>query len=174
MTLRTLIPADAIARRVAELGATLSAELAGEPALMVGVLTGGVVFLADLIRAMPDQPMEVDFLAARSYAGKESSGEVLLTHDLSASVVDRHVVLVEDIVDTGLTLTRIREALMARRPQSLRVVTLLDKPSRRRVPFRPDLVGFEIEDRFVVGYGLDLDGAYRNLPYVGELLPDEV
>ncbi len=174
MKLHTLIPADAIATRVGELGRALAAELAGEPVLMVGVLTGGVVFLADLIRAMPDQPMEIEFLAARSYAGTESTGTVHITQDLASPIAHRHVVLVEDIVDTGLTLTRIREALLARRPRSLRVVTLLDKPSRRRVPFTPDWVGFEIEDRFVVGYGLDLDGAYRNLPYVGELVSDEV
>lgn len=174
MKVRTLIPADAIASRVAELGAAIAAELGGEPVLMVGVLTGGFVFLADLIRAMPDQPMEVEFLAARSYSGTESTGAVRITQDLTSPVEGRHVVLVEDIVDTGLTLTRIREALLVRRPRSLRVVTLLDKPSRRRVPFVPDWVGFAIEDRFVVGYGLDLDGLHRNLPFVGELVLDEV
>ena len=174
MRLRTLISAEAIAARVGELGRALSAELDGTPVVMVGVLTGGVVFLADLIRAMPDLPMQIEFLAARSYAGTESTGAVQITQDLSSPIAGRHVVLVEDIVDTGLTLTRLCDALRSRGPASLRVVTLLNKPSRRRVPFQPDLVGFEIEDRFVVGYGLDLDGAYRNLPYVGELVSDEV
>lgn len=174
MRLRTLIPQEALAARVSELGRALCAELGGEPVVMVGVLTGGFVFLADLIRAMPDQPMSVEFVAARSYSGTSSTGGVQITHELGAPIGDRHVVLVEDIVDTGLTLTRLRAALLARQPRSLRVVTLLDKPTRRRVPFTPDLVGFEIEDRFVVGYGLDLDGAYRNLPYVGELVSDEV
>lgn len=174
MKIQSFIPASALDARVRELAAILTAELAGEPVLMVGILTGGFVFLSDLIRAMPDQPMDVDFLAAHSYVGTESTGEVRITHDLSAPIAGRHVVVVEDIVDTGLTLTRVKAMLAARNPKSLRVVTLLDKPSRRRVVFEPDHSGFTIEDRFVVGYGLDLDGRHRNLPYVGEVLPDEV
>lgn len=174
MKIRPYIPADAIQRRVQELADTLTNELAGEPVLMVGILTGGFVFLSDLVRAMPDQPMEIDFLAAHSYVGTESTGEVRITHDLKTPIGGRNVVVVEDIVDTGLTLTRVKAMLLAREPRSLRIVTLLDKPSRRRVVFEPDHSGFTIEDRFVIGYGLDLDGLHRNLPYVGEVVPDEV
>jgi hypoxanthine phosphoribosyltransferase len=134
---------------------------------LVGVLKGAFVFLADLLRAM-DGPVTCDFLAVSSYGGSAtSSGEVRLTRDLDHPIDGRDVVLVEDIVDTGRTLRYLQHVLGARRPRTLRTVCLLDKAARRQVDVQVDYVGFPIEDRFVVGYGLDLDERYRNLPYVG-------
>ena len=133
------------------------------------VLRGSVVFLADLIRAM-DIPVECDFIAVASYGtSSRSSGIVKLTADLSASIEDRDVLIVEDIVDTGRTLAYLRRNLETRRPRSLRVCALLDKVARREVPVDLDFVGFTIPDEFVVGYGLDYAGLYRNLPYLGIL-----
>ena len=164
-----LLDADAIAARVAELGTALRGRFApGDVLHVVGVLKGSVVFVADLLRAIPG-PVTCDFLRARSYQGTASTGEVELTHDLGDDIAGRHVLLVEDIVDTGLTLARLRGHLRAMQPRSLTTVSLLDKPSRRQVAVAVDMVGFTIEDHFVVGYGLDVDGLYRNLPYVAVL-----
>jgi hypoxanthine phosphoribosyltransferase len=133
------------------------------------VLKGAVVFLADLIRAM-EVPVECDFIALSSYgSSSRSSGIVKLTADLSVSIVDRDVLIVEDIVDTGRTLAYLRRNLETRQPRSVRVCTLLDKAVRREVPVRLDHVGFTIPDEFVVGYGLDYAGLYRNLPYLAAL-----
>jgi hypoxanthine phosphoribosyltransferase len=133
---------------------------------LVCVLKGGFVFLADLVRAMTRR-VSLDFIAVSSY-GKQSSssGEVRLVKDLDTTLAGRNVVIVEDIVDTGLTLTYLQDVLRARAPRSLRTVCLLSKPSRRQVPVRVDYIGFEIADRFVVGYGLDFDERYRELPYI--------
>lgn len=173
MIVKPLIAADAIQARVTALGQELAAWLGGEPAHVIGVLTGGFVFTADLVRAMPGHDLTVEFVTASSYAGTRSTGTVTLGTELRGSLRGRHVVIAEDIVDTGLTLTRLRDVIARQEPASLRIVTLLDKPARRQVPLKPDLVGFTIEDRFVVGYGLDLDGRFRNLPFVGELSFDE-
>ena len=167
-----LISAEQIRTRVGELATALAHRIPdGEPPHLIGVLKGGFMFLADLIRALP-RPVTVDFARLSSYgSGTASSGEVQL---LTAPhpVRDRHVVIVEDIVDTGLTLEKLRRHLLGDRPRSLTTVALLDKPSRRRSEVPIDLVGFTLEaDPFVVGYGLDLDQHHRQLPYIGILDP---
>ena len=160
-----LIDRDAIARRVRELASEIRRDTgAGTPVHLVGVLKGAFVFLADLMRELPG-PASCDFLAVSSYgAAQVSSGQVQLTKDLDASLEGRDVVLVEDIVDTGRTLAYLQTLLRARTPRSLRTVCLLSKPSRRLVDVPIDYIGFEIPDRFVVGYGLDWNEEYRGLP----------
>jgi hypoxanthine phosphoribosyltransferase len=166
---RILIPAGDLTARVGQLGRQIQTDYAGRTPMLVGVLKGAVVFLSDLMRAI-DAPCECDFIAVSSYgASTRSSGIVELTKDLSVPIEDRDVLIVEDIVDTGRTLTYLRRNLETRQPRTLRVCTLLDKASRREVPVTLDYVGFTIPDEFVVGYGLDFAGLYRNLPYVGVL-----
>jgi hypoxanthine phosphoribosyltransferase len=162
-----LLDADALATRIAAMGAEIRAAYGPEtPITCVSVLKGSVIFLSDLVRHIPG-PVELEFLGVASYEGTRSTGEVRITHDLRASVQDKHVLIVEDIVDTGLTLAFLREAFSVRKPASLRVAALLDKPTRRKVEVEVDFTGFTIPDAFVVGFGLDLDERYRNLPYVG-------
>jgi len=166
---RILIGADAIQVRVAQLAVELDARYAGEPPLLVGVLTGAVSFMVDLMRAM-ESPVEIDFMAVSSYgASTRSSGVVQILKDLSQPIEGRHVVIVEDIVDSGLTLQYLLEVLRTRNPASLRVVALLKKDKPDAIKVQVDAVGFVIPDEFVVGYGLDYAGMYRNLPYVGVL-----
>ena len=159
-----LIEAGDIQRRVGELAKEIVADLAGpEPPLLIGVLKGCTMFLADLVRALPID-VHVDFMAISSYAGSvESSGVVRILKDVESDIRDRDVLVVEDIVDTGLTLTYLRRNLAERGARSLRTVTLLDKAARRIVPVPVEYTGFEIEDVFVVGYGLDFQGRYRNV-----------
>jgi hypoxanthine phosphoribosyltransferase len=166
---RILIPAGDLTARVGQLGRQIQSDYVGRTPMLVGVLKGAVVFLSDLMRAI-DAPCECDFIAVSSYgASTRSSGIVELTKDLSVPIEDRDVLIVEDIVDTGRTLTYLRRNLETRQPRTLRVCTLLDKASRREVPVTLDYVGFTIPDEFVVGYGLDFAGLYRNLPYLGVL-----
>jgi len=165
-----LFPAEAIARRVAELGAQISAEYGERPLVLIGVLKGSFMFLADLIRHIRC-PVRVEFIGTKSYAGTSTSGEVQLTKDLDKPIEGEDVLLVEDIVDTGLTLNYLRQMLAQRGPASLRIVAFLDKPARRRIEVQADYVGFVIEDRFVVGYGLDFEQRYRNLQDVCVLIP---
>ena len=172
-----LLSSDVIQRRVAELGAEIAADYPdpGEPLLLVGVLKGAALFLADLVRAI-DRPLEFDFVAIASYgAATRSSGEVRVLKDLESAVSGKHVIIVEDILDTGLTLrfSYLMESLRARQAASVKVCVLLDKPSRRRVDVQVDYRGFTIEDRFVVGYGMDYAEIYRNLPYVGYVVHGE-
>lgn len=160
-----------IRARVQELGAQLTADYAGKDLLVIGLLNGVFPFFADLVRAM-DMDLCVSFMQVSSYGGgTESTGEVHILKDLDRGIRGRHALIVEDIVDTGLTLHKVRNLLVDREPASLKVCTLLDKPSRRRVEVPVDYVGFTIEDKFVVGYGLDLDDRLRNLPYVGVYHP---
>ncbi len=162
-----LLTQDQIQERVADLGAQLAQDYAGKDVVMIGLLNGVYQFFADLTRRT-DLDFEVTFMQVASYGGgTESTGEVKILHDLDRSIRGRHALIVEDIVDTGLTLNKVRKLLLDREPASLKICSLLDKPSRRRVEVPVDYVGFTIEDHFVVGYGLDLDGKYRNLPYVG-------
>lgn len=166
---RVLITPEEIGERVRELGQSLSRDYAGKDPLLVGVLKGAVVFMADLMRAA-DIPLAADFIAVGSYGGTtRSSGVVKITADLSVSIEERHVVIVEDIIDTGRTIAYLKRNLETRRPASLRVMALLDKIERREVEVELDYVGFTIPNHFVVGYGLDYRGRYRNLPCVAVL-----
>jgi hypoxanthine phosphoribosyltransferase len=167
--LRPLIPAAAIAERVATLGAEIAAAVPDGDLVVVGVLRGAFIFMADLVRALP-RPHTCDFLAVRSYGdATESSGVVEITSDLGLPIEGKHVLLVEDIVDTGLTLKYLVGLLEARKPASLRICALLSKPSRRRVDVPLHFLGFEVPDVFVVGYGLDAAQRHRHLPYIAEL-----
>ncbi|HEX9609306.1 MAG TPA: hypoxanthine phosphoribosyltransferase [Candidatus Limnocylindria bacterium] len=166
-----LLDADTIAARVAELGAQLSVDYAERNPVLLSVLKGAVVFLADLMRSM-DIPSSIDLMELSSYgAGTETSGQVRILKDLSSSIEGRDVVVVEDIIDTGLTLNYLLRYLAERAPASIRVCCLLDKPARRLADLEIDYRGFTIPDRFVVGYGLDFNERYRNLPYIGVLKP---
>lgn len=167
---KVLIERESIERRVRELGAQISEDYAGRRLMVVGVLKGSVIFLADLLRALTSEvDAHVDFVAASSYSGDSSTGSVRVLLDLRENPEGRDVLLVEDIVDTGLTLSSLTETLRARKPRSLEVCTLLDKPDCRKIPFQPKYVGFKIPNEFVVGFGLDYDERYRQLPYVGVL-----
>lgn len=161
--LEILIPADRIQARVAELGAQISADYKDRPLLLVGVLTGSFVFLSDLVRHMTC-PLRIQFIGTKSYEGASTTGQVQLTKDLDSVVEGLDVLIVEDIIDTGLTLSYLKKLIQQRKPASLKVVAFLDKPSRRKVEIEGDYVGFRIEDKFVVGYGLDYNQLYRNLP----------
>jgi hypoxanthine phosphoribosyltransferase len=167
----TLLDADTVAGRVRELGAELTADYADRDPVLVSVLKGSLVFLADLIRAM-EMPVSIDLMEVSSYgAGTETSGQVRILKDLSKPIEGRHVIVVEDIIDTGLTLNYLLKYLADKAPASIGIVCLLDKPARRLAEIPIDYRGFTIPDRFVVGYGLDYDERYRNLPYIGVLKP---
>ena len=162
--LRVLIGRERIAAKVAEMGQRVSQDFAGEPIVLIGVLKGATVFLADLARQIT-LDVSFDFIAVSSYGNaRQHSGEVKLVKDVDRSMEGRNIILVEDILDTGLTLTFIQNMLRAHQPKSLKIAALLDKVSRRTEPIRGDYVGFEIPDEFVVGYGLDFAEHYRNLP----------
>ncbi len=164
-----LVAADDLQRRVVELGAEISSDYAGRTLLLVGVLKGAVFFLSDLMRFI-DIPVEVDFMAVASYgSATDSSGVVRILKDLDVSIEDRDVLIVEDIVDSGLTLQYLLRSLGARNPRSLEVCALLTKPERRKVDLPTRYVGFEIPDRFVIGYGLDHRERHRELPFVAVL-----
>jgi len=168
----TLIGARQLARRVAELGAQISVDYAGRPLLVIGVLKGALVFLADLVRAL-ELPVELDFMAIASYgSGTDSSGVVRILKDLERPIAGRDVLVVEDIVSSGLTLRYLLRNLSAREPASLAVCALLAKPTGRKLPAELRYIGFEIPERFVVGYGLDHGERWRNLPYIAALEVD--
>lgn len=168
---RILISEAELSTRIAELGASLDQEYDGKDLLLVSVLKGSIVFMADLVRAIK-VPHAIDFMATSSYgAGVASSGVVRILKDLNAPISGRNLVLVEDIIDSGNTLKYLIGLLQQRNPATLRIMSLLDKPSRREVEVAVDWVGFEIPNEFVVGYGLDYDEIYRNLPYIGILKP---
>jgi hypoxanthine phosphoribosyltransferase len=166
----TLVARDDLQRRIAEMGEEISRDYAGRELIMVGVLKGAVLFLADLMRHI-DVPCEIDFMAVSSYGSQtDSSGVVRILKDLDASIKDRHVLIVEDIVDSGLTLQYLKRNLEAREPASLAVCSLLTKPERLRADLEPpEYVGFEIPNRFAIGYGLDHAQRYRNLDFVAAL-----
>ncbi len=164
----TLISAEQLAERIAELGKQIVEDYAHleEELVIVPVLKGSFLFAADLVRQM-DRDVSVDFLGLRSYEGTSSTGVVQITSDLSKSIAGKHVLVVEDIVDTGLTMQYLLENLETRQPASVKVASLLHKPARTKVEVPIDYLGFTIEDVFVIGYGLDYDQLYRNLPYIG-------
>ena len=171
--LKVLIPRQEIAKRVSELGAQITKDYAGQSVNLVGVLKGAAIFLSDLARQV-DLDATFDFIGVSSYgnrpsptqelkSGWDSTGEVKLTKDVDQTLKDKNIILVEDILDTGLTMTYLRRLLEARQPKSLKIAALLDKPTRRKLPLEGDYVGFKIPDEFVVGYGLDYAEKYRNL-----------
>jgi hypoxanthine phosphoribosyltransferase len=172
--LRVLIPREQIAARVSAVADEITRDFAGQAIILVGVLKGAAIFLSDLSRQVRLEAT-FDFIGVSSYgnrpspaqelkSGWDSTGEVKLTKDVDQSMKDKNVILVEDILDTGLTLTYLKKLLMAHQPKALRIAALLDKPSRRKMPIQADYVGFSIPDEFVVGYGLDYAERYRNLP----------
>ena len=167
-----LISSSGIQEKVREMGERITEDYRGERPLLVGVLRGAIVVMGDLMRQI-DLPCEIDFMDISSYGtGTSSSGVVRILKDLEEDITDRHVLVVEDIIDTGLTLSYLRRSLLARRPASLEICALLTKPSRRRVELDVKYLGFEVPDEFVVGYGLDYAGAYRNLPDICVLRPE--
>ena len=167
-----LVSQERLAARVAELGAQITADYQGKDLVVLGILKGAVIFFSDLIRRI-DLPLEMDFMAISSYgSATKSSGVVRILKDLDHDVVDKHVLVVEDIIDTGLTMSFLKTNLLSRGAASIRVCVLLDKPERRLVRLRSDYVGFVIPDAFVVGYGLDYKQKYRNLPEIGVLKPE--
>jgi len=169
LQVKVLISAEEIARRVKELGQQISQDYQGQNLVIIGILKGAVVFLSDLIREIT-VPLELDFMAISSYGeATESSGVVQLLKDLDRPIEGKHVLVVEDIIDSGLTLSYLHQLLLSRNPASLKTAVLLDKPERRRTEFTADYIGFTIPDRFVIGYGLDYNHMHRELPYVGVL-----
>ena len=162
------IDAGRLAERVSALGAQITRDYQGKELTLLCVLKGSVFFAADLARAI-DLPLTLEFLGVSSYAGTETTGEVRVTADATQPLAGRHVLIVEDIVDTGLTVKFLLENLKARRPASVKVCALLEKPSRARTPIDITYRGFVIDDIFAVGYGLDFDGTYRNLPFIGRM-----
>ena len=165
---RVLITEEEIDAKIKEAGKYIDSLYDGRPILLVSILKGAFVFMADICRAVT-VPCEIGFMCAKSYySGTESSGVVRITMDLDQDIKDYHVVIIEDIIDTGRTLNDVVKMLLAREPLSLKVVTLLDKPSRRIVDFKADMALFTIPDHFVIGYGLDCGEYYRNLPYLAE------
>ena len=168
-----LFTQDQVAARVQELAAQITRDYAGKTPLVVGVLRGSFIFMADLVRHL-DLPLTLDFMAASSYgAGTSSSGQVEIKKDISSSIEGYHVIIVEDILDSGNTLYYLLDVLKLRKAASIRICTLLDKPERRAKPIQADYTGFVVPDAFVVGYGLDYNQQYRNLPYIG-VLKEEV
>lgn len=170
---KVLLTKEQIEEKVQELGRILSAEYAGKDPVFVGVMKGVVVFFADMVRQIT-VPCQFDFMWISSYQGTESTGKMVVKRDVSADLKGRHVVILEDIYDTGNSLTYTYQHLLSKEPASLKICTLLDKPERRApgVTLQPDYVGFTIPNEFVVGYGLDYNEHYRNLPYVGVLKPE--
>ena len=170
--LRVLLSEEEIRAKCKEMGARISQEYNGKNLMLVTVLKGAVVFLADLMRAI-EVPAEIDFMVVSSYgSGVKSSGVVKIVKDLDVPLAGKDLLIVEDILDSGLTLSYIKELLASRGPASIKIATLLDKPSRRKVDLVADYIGFSVPDEFVIGYGLDYDEKYRNLPYIGILKPE--
>ena len=171
--LEVLVPEDRLQARITELGAQISGDYAGQDLLLVCILRGGVMFLTDLMRRMTI-PHAIDFMAISSYGmgARESTGNVRIGLDLQQNIEGRHVLIVEDIVDTGHTIAAVLNMLATRRPASLKICTLLDKSERRQVEVPTHYVGFDIPNKFVFGYGLDVDELFRNLPFIGVVKPD--
>jgi hypoxanthine phosphoribosyltransferase len=165
---KPLFDSDTIKKRIAELGATITKDYKGEPLVCIGVLKGAFIFMADLVRAI-DLPLSMEFIGVSSYAGTESTGHVRLTHDLARDITDKHVLLIEDVIDSGVTIDYLLGLLKLRGPKSLKVATFLSKPEAHQMHHHIDYVGFEISREFVIGYGLDLDQYYRNLPYLAQV-----
>lgn len=167
MQVEVMLSAEDIAKRVRELGEEISRDFVDKDLVVVGILKGAVIFMSDLVREIK-VPLEIDFMATSSYgASTKSSGVVQLLKDLDTAIEGRDVLVVEDIIDSGLTLSYLSQLLQSRKPASVRTAVLLDKPDRRQTDLVPDYVGFSIPDKFVIGYGLDFNHKYRELPYIG-------
>jgi hypoxanthine phosphoribosyltransferase len=168
----SIIDRETIEKRIKELGDKISADYEGKEIVMIGILNGAVIFYGELAKNISG-PVKMDFMRVSSYgASTATSGNIMIIKDAETDIAGRDVLIIEDIVDTGLTLSTLKRMLGARKPSSLKICCMLDKPSRRKVEMKADYVGFEIADRFVVGYGLDYNEKYRNLPYIGELKAD--
>lgn len=168
LNLKTYISEEKIQQKVKDIGAELTKKFKGEKVVAVCVLKGSFIFYSDLIRSI-DADITCEFFGVSSYHGATSSGEVKVTLDLSSPVEGQHVILIEDIVDTGLTMNYLKNAILSRKPTSLTTVALLEKPEALKVPCKLDYTGFTITNEFVVGYGLDYQGYYRNLPYIAQV-----
>ena len=171
--LEIMISEEQLKARIQELGEELTAEYAGKDPIVIGVLKGVVIFYADMIRQIKTH-CQMDFMWVSSYEGTDSTGNMIVRKDISSDIKGRHVLILEDIFDTGNSLQFVRDHLLEKEPASLKICTLLDKPSRRKpgITVKADYVGFEVPNAFVVGYGLDFNEHYRNLPYVGVLKPE--
>lgn len=165
-TIKTLLTREEVEKKIKELAKEIEKDYCGKDLLVIGLLKGSIMFMSDLIKEM-DLPVMIDFMSVSSYSGTTSTGVINVLKDTDISVKDKDVLIVEDIIDTGLTLSHVKKLLEDRGAKSLKICTLLDKPSRRTIEMKGDYVGFEIPDEFVVGYGLDYDQHHRNLPYVG-------
>lgn len=165
-TIKTLLTREEVEKRIKELAKEIEKDYQGKELLVVGLLKGSVIFMSDLIKEI-ELPLVIDFMSVSSYSGTTSTGVINISKDTDFDVKGRNVLIVEDIIDTGLTLSHVRKLFEERGTKSLKICTLLDKPSRRTVEIKGDYTGFEIPDEFVVGYGLDYDQHHRNLPYIG-------
>ncbi len=170
--LKVLVSEEELKAKCAEMGAQITKDYEGKNLVLVTVLKGAVVYMTDLMRNI-DLPCTIDFMVVSSYgSGTKTSGVVKIVKDLDQDLSGKDILIVEDILDSGMTLSYLKELLLSRNPSSIRIATLLDKPSRRMVDLKADYIGYEVPDEFVVGYGLDYDEKYRNLPYVGVLKPE--
>ncbi len=164
-----LFSEEVLSQRIAELGAELTEEYKGKSLVVIGILKGSNIFTSDLVRKI-DLPLRMEFMAVSSYGNAtESTGVVKILKDLDREIENEHVLIVEDIIDSGLTLKYLKEILLARQPKSVKICTLLDKPARRKENITADYIGFEVPDEFIVGYGIDYAERYRNLPFIGTL-----
>ena len=168
---RFLLTEEEIREKVSVIVKQISVDFAGKDPIFVGVLKGCFIFMADLMRQV-SIPCSMDFMAVSSYSGTSSTGAVKINKDLSQDILGRHLILVEDILDSGVTLNYLKQYLTVRQPASIQIATLLDKPARRKADIQPDYCCFQVPDAFVVGYGLDYEERYRNLPYIGILKPE--
>lgn len=165
-TIKTLLTRETVENRIKELAKEIEKDYQGKELMVIGLLKGSIVFMTDLIKEI-DLPLVIDFMSVSSYSGTTSTGVIKILKDTDIDVKGKDVLIVEDIIDTGLTLSHVKKLLINRGTKSLKICTLLDKPARRTVDMKGDYVGFEIPDEFVVGYGLDYDQRHRNLPYIG-------
>ncbi len=165
-TIKTLLTRGEIEKRIKELAKEIEKDYQGKELVVIGLLKGSIVFMSDLIKEI-NLPLAIDFMSVSSYSGTTSTGVIKISKDTTIDLKDKDILIVEDIIDTGLTLSHVKKLFQDRGVKSLKVCTLLDKPSRRTVEMKGEYVGFEIPDEFVIGYGLDYDQYYRNLPYIG-------
>lgn len=168
-TIKTLIAREEIERRIKELAKEIEKDYQGKDLVVIGLLKGSVVFMSDLIKEI-NLPLVIDFMSVSSYSGTTSTGVINISKDIDTDIKGKDVLIVEDIIDTGLTLSHVKKLFLNREVKSLKICTLLDKPSRRTVEIKGEYTGFEIPDEFVIGYGLDFDQQYRNIPYIGVVI----